>query len=78
VDIAHCVQMAIGDKVVIIHVTMAAKLKHASKTTVIVVNAKLDIGGTNARNHVIQVVMRPVARQLVIVLAKKATMGIHV
>ena len=69
--------MAIGDTVVVIHAAMAASVKHASKITVIVTNAKLDIGETVAR-YVIQVVIINVTRQRVIVPAKMATMGIRV
>jgi len=76
-DIAHSVQMAIGDKVVITDAAMAATVKHAGKITAIVINAKLGIGETVAR-YVIQVVIISATRQLVIVLAKMDTMGIRV
>ena len=75
-DIAHRVKMGIGDKVVIMHAAMPATLNHANRTTAIVTNAKMGIGETGARCHVIQGVIIHAARQLVIALAKMDTMGI--
>jgi len=74
-DIAHRVQMGIGGKVVIIHAALAARVKHASKITAIVTNAKLGTGETVAI-YVIQVVIISVTIQRVIVFAMMGTIGI--